>query len=62
MDRLGASAAYPGVGEEPLDYTERQDIRYLHEYLYQVPPGAARTRPGPEPGGGRGAPDRPRRA
>jgi CBS domain-containing protein len=37
-----------------------EEIRYLHEYLYQVPPGAALTRPGPEAGGGRAATDRPR--
>ena len=41
---------------------KEEAIRYLHEYLYQVPPDAARTRPGPETGGGRGSTDRPRRA
>ncbi len=36
-----------------------EEIRYLHEYLYQVPPDAARARPGTEPRGERGATKRP---
>ncbi len=39
-----------------------EEIRYLHEYLYQVPPNAARPRAGPEVRGERGATDRPRPA
>jgi hypothetical protein len=34
------------------------EIRYLHEYLYQVPPGVPRSRHGVEPRGEMGATER----
>jgi CBS domain-containing protein len=36
-----------------------EEIRYLHEYLYQVPPGVPLSRAGSEPRGKRGAGESP---